>query len=707
MKQKILAILLAAALLCALAPLQAAAASPLEAIPATAALSIDGKAASCGAYNIQGANYVLPGDLAALLSGTNKRFDVVYGKDGSVAGLSAGKAYTGAPAGKGPQAGGPLPAELTTVELSVDGKTVCLDGYAVGGGVYLKLRDLARLLDFSIAWDAAARAVLVDTSEGYMAAKYANTYFDFTEEIAAFNAKSPSFTCPAAADIGVTVADEKGATGVVIVASSDPENKTDYYLNALVAGNKLLFEGRDVKSVSVSSGSGSTDIQVSGGKFEVTPRPINADEPEDEIITITKTDGSVCRIHTVNEYMPGMNVAIGSKKPQAGVYTFLVDDFMLRVSTEGNIVYYRNMELPGGNMAENFAAQDTPDGRFYTYMLELNAKRRGMGYVSGMYVIMDANYRELDYATLLPNDEANHTHGEGYLDEHEFVLLGRDHWLSLSYTAMKAGNLKTGGLEGGSAAYVQAGIIQEVKNGKVVNEYNTTDYPCLYEAARESANYAGSSDSSPSGYVDYAHINSIFVDPKDGNLLVSMRNQYAVYKINRATGDLMWALGGLMNSFSGLGDYYDANGNLFVAQHYARYMDSAIAGNDSTVTVFDNHTSYGGNTTRMFNIELDESRKTAAAEVINGSDLDKLTDKKHWSTHCGVYEVQAKGSAFMGWGSNIMLNMRAETIPTHALLTDYDTAENVVTFELSVERNSHYLNSSSPCFAYRAYKNSF
>ena len=43
---------------------------------------------------------------------------------------------------------------------------------------------------------------------------------------------------------------------------------------------------------------------------------------------------------------------------------------------------------------------------------------------------------------------------------------------------------------------------------------------------------------------DYFHINSIDVD-SDGNLLVSARNTWAIYKIDRATGEVIWRLGGL------------------------------------------------------------------------------------------------------------------------------------------------------------------
>lgn len=81
--------------------------------------------------------------------------------------------------------------------IAVDGKTVTLDGYliadnhyftldslkgilsgaklenvtvsvcSIGGGNYVKLRDVGAAADFSIAWDSTANTIIIDTSKGY------------------------------------------------------------------------------------------------------------------------------------------------------------------------------------------------------------------------------------------------------------------------------------------------------------------------------------------------------------------------------------------------------------------------------------------------------------------------------------------------------------------------------------------------------------
>ena len=52
----------------------------------------------------------------------------------------------------------------------------------------------------------------------------------------------------------------------------------------------------------------------------------------------------------------------------------------------------------------------------------------------------------------------------------------------------------------------------------------------------------------PATAYDYFHINSI-AEASDGNLLISGRNTWAVYKVHRQTGEVMWRLNGKKSDF--------------------------------------------------------------------------------------------------------------------------------------------------------------
>ena len=77
---------------------------------------------------------------------------------------------------------------------------------------------------------------------------------------------------------------------------------------------------------------------------------------------------------------------------------------------------------------------------------------------------------------------------------------------------------------------------------------------------------------------DYFHLNSIDID-HDGNLLVSARLTFAVYKIDRKSGEVIWRLGGKKSDFE-MGE-----GTRFSYQH------DATTPPDGTISIFDNGTT--------------------------------------------------------------------------------------------------------------------
>ena len=321
---------------------------------------------------------------------------------------------------------------------------------------------------------------------------YANIYFDYADQIA--SEKAAAVIIPPAAAIELTAADANGASGVQLVASLDTANTTDYYLNAYVAGNAINFTGNIASAESSAAGA----LPVAGGAVSYVPAAIDADALVDEVITFTMVSGATYKVHTVPEEFPDLTITgSGVSADDAGVYTFSLDKFFTRVGTDKQLLYYRNINCIGHEyQAEGFAPQPMGDKQYYSAFIELHPdfKNANGGFSSGFYLVMDENYKDIDQITLLPNEEENHKHGEGYLDQHEFIVMGENHYMLLSYTPLLVENLPDSlkGIDGGKTAYVWAGIIQEVKDGKVVAEINTADYPILYESAVEKIDYAGS-----------------------------------------------------------------------------------------------------------------------------------------------------------------------------------------------------------------------
>src|SRR5207302_2224764 len=96
------------------------------------------------------------------------------------------------------------------------------------------------------------------------------------------------------------------------------------------------------------------------------------------------------------------------------------------------------------------------------------------------------------------------------------------------------------------------------------------------------------------------HPNSIDVLP-DGNLLVSARHTWAMYKLDRRSGRVIWRLGGKRSNFA-LGA-----GARFAFQHDARQLANG------SISVFDDGADYSQSVesqSRAIVLRVDSSRRT-------------------------------------------------------------------------------------------------
>ncbi len=176
------------------------------------------------------------------------------------------------------------------------------------------------------------------------------------------------------------------------------------------------------------------------------------------------------------------------------------------------------------------------------------------GYGTGEAVILDGAYRELT--------RVRASHGRS-IDLHELNLTREGTALFTCHPLSVRADLSSVG--GPRDGVVLESVIQEVdiRSGRLLFEWRGLDHVALSESFL------------PLGEPwDYLHVNSIDVLP-DGNLLVGARHTWALYKLDRRTGEVMWRLGGKRS------DYAMGQGTQFRWQHDARLQP------DGTITVFD------------------------------------------------------------------------------------------------------------------------
>lgn len=353
-------------------------------------------------------------------------------------------------------------------------------------------------------------------------------------------------------------------------------------------------------------------------------------------------------------------------------------DWIVKMSTNSEIIYYKYCE----DNLYDFCSYETETGElYYGYRTPYaNEEQRilvvGSSLTECKQVIMDKNYQIVKeiYGTLDENGDFTKT----ALDSHEFLLFDENHYITLSYVPTYVNNVprELTGREG-FQTLVLAALIQEVKDGKVIFEWNSTDYPEFYAMSVEGNKY----DFSKGVWCDYVHVNSIDVCPNDNNLVISMRNTDSIVEINRVTGKIEWILGGKMDMFRLTVDQKTAR------QHFAKFTENG------TLTVFDNSTNYmvtekseyEGNGTgypRVVEYELDE---------------DELRLKGFNSYNYKVQQSEIMGSAtklsenefIIGWGGGV-------SAPCKMLFSEIDFKNQKVLFEAT--------NKTGGNMTYRVYK---
>src|SRR5829696_3761350 len=286
------------------------------------------------------------------------------------------------------------------------------------------------------------------------------------------------------------------------------------------------------------------------------------------------------------------------------------------VDDRGEVVWFRPLQGRYEGRAHDLKVQSYRGKPVLTWMNGVNE-----------YVIFDHTYREI----------ARLSAANGYYgDHHEFLISPQDTALILIYSPVLRDLSSIGGLKNGR---VWQAIVQEldIESGKVLFEWHSLEHVGLEET------YATVSQDGRPG-LDYFHANSIEVD-HDNNLLVSARQTFTVYKIDRNTGEIIWRLGGKKS------DFEMGPGTRFSFQHDARrHRDGTISIFDNGTTVFHDTVPEAIEESRGIVLELDE-RKMSASLLREYTHPDK-----QYADAAGNMQQLPNHNVFIGWGRALLFS---------------------------------------------------
>lgn len=269
----------------------------------------------------------------------------------------------------------------------------------------------------------------------------------------------------------------------------------------------------------------------------------------------------------------------------------------------GNLIWFQ--PIPANQLAADFRVQQYQGQPVLTWWegFTNNGSGRGMG------EIYDTSYQHIGTV-----QAANGLQG---MDLHEFLITPEGDAYIAGVSPVRYGSL---------TRPLMDSVVQEIdiKTGLVLFEWHALDHVPL------SASYFRTN---APGYVyDPYHLNSIALD-NDGNLIVSLRNTWAVYKIDHSTGAVIWTLG------SNLGNFKHLGGSVTAFQHNATVQP------DGSITMFDDG---GGPPTiragRAVRLSINLTNKTVS--LVNQYQHSPALD----TNFEGNAQVLPNGNVFVGWG---------------------------------------------------------
>lgn len=242
--------------------------------------------------------------------------------------------------------------------------------------------------------------------------------------------------------------------------------------------------------------------------------------------------------------------------------------------------------------------------------------------------------------------------GVGYpVDTHDLQLSpDKERYLFIIYRRRFGVDMSQIVAGGNMSATVVSCLIQEVdRDNNLVWQWDGWDHQSV---TYTNANLLGAS-------IDYDHCNSLEYD-NDGNIMVSSRNLDSITKINRATGEVIWRLGGMGNDFT------FTNDSGFALQHDARWLGSG------RLTLFDN-----GRATRGYSRAVEYEINEAARLITRTWEYTGS-----FAFCCGNFQTLPDGNRLINWG------------PAKPSVTEV-TPDGERVFELTI---------AAPYFSYRAFK---
>lgn len=136
----------------------------IKATPTASQVFIDGAEVAFDAYMIAENNYFKLRDIAEVMKGTEREFQITWDDTNKAINLVSHAIYASVGTELALGDGIEKNATENTASLYQDGIEVDLEAYVIDGNTYFKLRDLCSIIDVEVGWDGEKNQIILTTS---------------------------------------------------------------------------------------------------------------------------------------------------------------------------------------------------------------------------------------------------------------------------------------------------------------------------------------------------------------------------------------------------------------------------------------------------------------------------------------------------------------------------------------------------------------
>lgn len=341
--------------------------------------------------------------------------------------------------------------------------------------------------------------------------------------------------------------------------------------------------------------------------------------------------------------------------------SFVYSRNLVMMDGKGNIVWSKHEEQPTEDATTGFwdFKKHEIDGKtYYSYHDQTGTYEDfGLrGYAPGERVILDENFNEVKRITAEASDVTDKGTG---IDGHDFLLIDLDHYILSCYVKDNVKNVP----DYSNGTNVIYSYLQEVKDGEVVWDWKSIDYPELYDIiATDATPTAADFDNKDVDAPDIVHFNAMRLND-DGDLVCSFRHLNTIMCLDRTKEDdqIKWKFSGAADEFK-LTDQQKTSG-----QHYV-----TVDGND--IMVFNNGNRDQQTEIRSYTVDFDNRK----VDVVKSFGFNNK-----FSQACGAVQHIKDDLYVIGWGWATTDNECMSVI-------DFATGEKLMSVRLDNPKNITY-----------------